>query len=81
MAEIQCKRCGKTAPACEEVAYGGALGDEIKTTICDPCWKEWMAQSVIVINELRLNLRDAFSRETLVKHMKEFLKLQGPPAS
>jgi Fe-S cluster biosynthesis and repair protein YggX len=37
-----------------------------------------MSQSVKIINELRLNLRDAYSREMLVKYMKEFLNLQTP---
>ena len=81
MAEIQCKKCGKLGPASQGVAYGGKLGEEIKTTICNDCWNEWMGQSVKIINELRLNLKDAFSREMLTKHMKEFLNLQGTTPS
>ena len=77
MAEIQCKKCGSTAEACQGVAYGGKLGDEIKTGICGNCWGEWMAHSIKIINELRLNLRDPYSREMLTKSMKEFLNLQG----
>lgn len=75
-AQIQCKRCGQTAPPSQGVAYKGALGDEIKTSICNNCWNEWMAQSVRIINELRLNLRDPYSRDLLTKQMKEFLNLQ-----
>lgn len=76
MADVQCKKCGKTAEAAQGVAYGGALGDEIKNNICNQCWNEWMGQSIKIINELRLNLRDAYSRDMLVKYMKEFLNLQ-----
>jgi len=76
MSEIQCKKCGQTAEPSQGVAYGGKLGDEIKTSICNNCWKEWMGQSIKIINELRLSLKDAYSREMLTKHMKEFLNLQ-----
>lgn len=81
MAEIQCRKCGKTGEASQNVAYGGQLGEQIKTTVCNQCWKEWMEQSVRIINELRLNLRDPYSREMLTKFMKEFLNLQENPAS
>jgi len=78
MDQIQCKKCGQMSQPCQGVAYGGKLGEEIKTSICNTCWGEWMSQSVKIINELRLNLRDAYSREMLVKTMKEFLNLQTP---
>ncbi len=77
MSDIQCKRCGKTGPPSQNVAYGGKIGEEIKTTICNDCWSEWMAQSIKIINELRLNMRDQYSREMLGRHMKEFLNLQS----
>ena len=78
MEQIQCKKCGQMGQPSQGVAYGGKLGEAIKTSICNNCWGEWMAQSVKIINELRLNLKDAFSREMLVKSMKEFLNLQIP---
>ncbi len=76
MSQVLCKRCGKMEEASQNVAYGGPLGEEIKSKICNNCWNEWMGQSVKIINELRLNLKDAFSRDTLKKYMKEFLNLQ-----
>jgi Fe-S cluster biosynthesis and repair protein YggX len=82
MEEIQCKKCGQKGQPSQGVAYGGKLGEQIKTTICNNCWNEWMAQSIKIINELRLNLKDPYSRETITRHMKEFLNLQEtPPAS
>jgi Fe-S cluster biosynthesis and repair protein YggX len=81
MAEILCKRCGKTGESSQNVAYGGPLGEEIKSKVCNNCWNEWLGQSVKIINELRLNLRDTYSRDMLKKYMKEFLNLQetAPP--
>ena len=78
MDQVQCKKCSQMGQPSQGVAYGGKLGEEIKTSICNNCWGEWMGQSVKIINELRLNLRDAYSREMLVKSMKEFLNLQTP---
>jgi Fe-S cluster biosynthesis and repair protein YggX len=78
MAEIQCKKCGKQGEPSQNVAYGGKLGEEIKASICNNCWNEWMAQSIKIINELRLNLKDPYSREMLAKSMKDFLNLQSP---
>ncbi len=78
MAEIPCIHCGKVAPEIEGVAYGGKLGEEIKKKICDPCWKEWMAQSTKIINEYRLNLREERAREFLKKQMRMFLNMPEP---
>jgi Fe-S cluster biosynthesis and repair protein YggX len=72
---VQCVKCGKEKPAITVPAYGGKLGEEIKTKICNDCWKEWMEQSVKVINELRLNMAEADHRKQLTNFMREFLKL------
>lgn len=75
--DLKCRKCDKTAPPCSGVAYGGPLGEAIKTSICHDCWTEWMGQSVKIINELKLNLKDAYSREMLTNSMKDFLNIKG----
>ena len=75
--EITCARCGKTAAAAEDVPYGGALGEEIRAKTCGACWEEWLAQEVMVINELRLNFMDPKSQDILMQHLRDFLKLDG----
>lgn len=74
-ATLDCTRCGKHAPAASNVTWGGALGERIRAEICQPCWKEWQAQEVIVINELRLNFMDPKSLAVLEEHLKQFLAL------
>jgi Fe-S cluster biosynthesis and repair protein YggX len=79
--QVQCVKCGKEKAAIAVPAYGGKLGEEIKAKICNDCWKEWMEQSVKVINELRLNMAEADHRKQLTNFMREFLNLPAPPAS
>ena len=72
---IECARCGRQAPAATGVSWGGKLGEEIQQRICSDCWAEWQDAEVMVINELRLNFMDPESQEILIRHLREFLKL------
>lgn len=76
---VSCVRCQRQAPAVVDPAYPGPLGDEIRAKVCADCWSEWQAGEVMVINELRLNFMDPKSQDILVRHMREFLALDGPP--
>ena len=80
-AEVDCKRCGRQAPALAAPPQPGPTGEEIRENICVDCWAEWQHAEVIVINELRLNFMDPRSLEILEYHMKEFLMLAPPSAS
>ena len=81
MTEVHCVKCGKVNPPIAVPAYGGKIGEELKAKICNNCWKEWMEQSVKVINELRLNLSNADHRKQLTNYMREFLNLPVSPAA
>lgn len=80
MAELKCIRCQRQAAEIEGTPYPGALGEEIRAKICADCWAEWQHAEVMVINELRLNFMDPRSQDVLIKHMREFLFLDGPPS-
>ncbi len=77
---VSCVRCHREAVPIGGVTYPGALGDELRERICAECWAEWQQAEVMVINELRLNFMDPRSQEVLIKHMREFLCLDGPPS-
>jgi Fe-S cluster biosynthesis and repair protein YggX len=61
----------------------GALGSQVLERICEPCWREWIAMSIKVINEYRLNLASEQGSQIYDAHMKEFLGLadDGSPAT
>ena len=83
MGEITCSRCGQTGAAVETVAYSGDLGVELRQKVCEDCWSEWLQTEVIVINELRLDFMNPRSQDILIRHLREFLCLDGqtPAAS
>ena len=62
-------------PAAEGVTWGGRLGEEIRSKVCNDCWSEWQGAEVMVINELRLNFMDPDAQDVLIKHLREFLSL------
>ena len=49
------------------------LGAKIHENICTSCWSEWMAMSIKVINEFRLNLATPEANEIYDQQMREFL--------
>ncbi len=77
---VECVRCGRTAAAASSIGYGGELGEEVTSKVCDACWNEWQRAEVMVINELRLDFMDPRSQEVLIMHMRDFLML-GPAAA
>jgi Fe-S cluster biosynthesis and repair protein YggX len=61
------------------MSYGGKIGAALREQVCNVCWTEWYAQSVQIINEYRLNLREAADRETLSTQMKIFFRMLPAP--
>jgi Fe-S cluster biosynthesis and repair protein YggX len=61
----------------------GALGRRIHESICRPCWDEWFAMSIRVINEYRLNLVVPEAGAVYDRCLREFLGLkeEAPKAS
>jgi Fe-S cluster biosynthesis and repair protein YggX len=74
--EFACQRCGLPNPRLEEPPFENALGTQIQQSICVNCWREWIAMSIKVINEYRLNLSTEQGSQVFDHHMKEFLGLK-----
>jgi len=83
MAEsLLCARCGEhRAPITVDPPLPPALAAEVRSRVCETCWRAWEPQEVIVINELRLNFMDPRSQEVLQQRMREFLGLDTPSLS
>ncbi len=78
MADVTCIRCGQTREEIEGTPYGGKIGQTLKEKVCNVCWKEWYEQSIKIINEYRVTLRDQKGRDFLATQMKIFFKLEAP---
>ncbi len=75
MANIECIRCGQTREEIEGAPYGGKIGETLQEKICNVCWKLWYEESIKLINENRISLRDPKGREFIATQMKAFFKL------
>ncbi len=80
MGQVNCVKCGRLGDDITVPVWGGKMGEEIKAKVCAACWTNWTEHQTKFINEFRLNLRDASSRERLTKEMRLFLNLPAPVA-
>ncbi len=73
---FRCRRCGRPHGKLSELPFKGTLGEQILSSICTECWREWIPMGTKVINELGLQLSDPRAEAVYDEHMKEFLQLQ-----
>ncbi len=71
-----CLRCGQPAGKLSEPPFKGQLGDKIFNSVCNVCWKEWIAMGTKVINEMSLVLSTQSGQDTYDQYMIEFLQLE-----
>lgn len=70
---IACKKLGKEAPALDHPPFPGPLGQKIFDEISKPAWESWINHQTMLINEYRLNMLEAKSRDFLREEMMKFL--------
>ena len=61
----------------ESAPFPGVLGEEILAKVSLDNWEDWRQMQTKIINEYRLDLSEANDRETLLKQMRTFLKLDA----
>ena len=57
--------------------WPGDIGQRVYDSIGKPAWSEWLAHQTMLINENRLNPRDAKTRTFLQAEMEKFLFGEG----
>jgi Fe-S cluster biosynthesis and repair protein YggX len=73
MPDITCSRCGQTREGLSAPPFPTELGARIQSSICQPCWKEWLQQQTAIINHYALDLRDPKARQMLTQQTETFL--------
>ena len=70
----------KTCIKCGKDFDDSSITDQIsqKYPSCSACWAEWNTYSVMVINELRLDMSLPEHRKALRKHERMFFGLEKP---
>ena len=76
MAEVLCSRCGSTSESLKSSPLPGEQGQQILTQTCVPCWREWLATQVKIINEFSLSPANPEHFERLLGDMSTFLNLK-----
>ena len=76
---IFCQKLQQQAEGLATPPYPGELGQRIYAHISKQAWQLWIEHQTRLINEYRLNLMEAKSRQFLIQEMEKFLF--GPAAS
>ena len=76
MSELRCARCNQTRAALDEAPLPGELGDKILSQSCEACWKDWVAQQLMIMNEYRLDPMNDEHSLFLDNEMIKFLNLK-----
>jgi Fe-S cluster biosynthesis and repair protein YggX len=70
---VQCVYLKKEAEGLTFAPYPGELGKRIYQTISKEAFELWKKHQTMLVNENRLNLADARSRQYLARQMEQFL--------
>ena len=71
-ATVLCRKYKRELPALPQPPMPGPRGLELQQTVSRQAWEEWQRHQTMLINENRLNLRDAQVRAWLVQQMELF---------
>jgi len=75
MTDVQCSKCGKTAPGLDQAPFKNELGDLVLQNVCKSCWQDWLRAQLMIMNEYRLNPLNDEHGKFLDEQMKMFLNL------
>lgn len=80
-ATVKCVKCSEEKPSLDSAPFRpgtklASLGEEIQQKVCAACYRDWIAMSIKLVNELRIDTTDARGQEVWLKQMKLFLNLE-----
>ncbi len=79
---VECSRCRAARPALPRPPFRPgtpleALGATVQARVCADCYRDWMAMSVKLVNETRLDVTSDDGRARWLAQMKLFLALDA----
>jgi Fe-S cluster biosynthesis and repair protein YggX len=74
---VHCIKLGTEAEALDKAPYPGELGERLLAQVSKTAWREWLAHQTLIINENRLNPRDAKTREFLRDELERYFFGEG----
>ncbi|MGL6028891.1 MAG: oxidative damage protection protein [Legionella sp.] len=74
---VFCCKLNQEAEGMTKAPFPGALGEQIFNQVSKQAWSMWLSHQTMLINEYRLNLGEAKSREFLKEEMNKFFFGEG----
>jgi len=74
---VLCSKLNQEAEGLAKAPFPGALGEKIFNEVSKEAWNMWLSHQTMLINEYRLNLTDAKSREFLKEEMQKYFFGEG----
>ena len=78
---VQCVYLKKEADGLDFVPYPGELGKRLYANVSKEAWAAWLKHQTMLVNENRLNLADARSRQYLARQMENHFFGSGADAA
>ena len=79
---VQCSRFREELPGIQtRISFAGDFGDQVKTSVSQKAWNEWMDMQIKVINEYRLHMGEAKDRKVLQEFAGRFFCFDGGDGS
>ena len=74
---IFCIKLNKEAEGLNTVPMPGLLGKRLYEQVSKEAWQQWLKHQTLLINEHRLNLLDANSRQFLMLELEKYFFGEG----
>ncbi len=74
---VHCRKLNQDAEGMLKPPFPGAFGERIYNEVSKEAWNLWLSHQTMLINEYRLNLMEAKSREFLKEEMQQYFFGEG----
>jgi Fe-S cluster biosynthesis and repair protein YggX len=74
---VQCVKLGQEAEGLEKPPIKGELGQRVFESVSKEGWKQWIAHSTMLINELRLDFNDPKAQKIWLAECEKFFFGEG----
>lgn len=74
---VYCCKLKQESEGLKKAPFPGALGEKILNNVSKQAWDMWLSHQTMLINEYRLNLMEAKSREFLKEEMEKYFFGEG----
>lgn len=74
---VFCSKLKQEEEGMQKAPFPGTLGEKIFNEVSKKAWAMWLTHQTMLINEYRLNLMEAKSREFLKEEMQKYFFGEG----